>query len=197
MKHRVVDELHFVSIFVGLVWGVFILDVVIPGSFSSFELVPRSVSHLYGILSMPFLHADWGHIVGNTLPLVVLLCLLAGSRANTYRIVPGIIVLGGVLLWLFGRPRTSHAGASGLVYGLMAFLIVSGVREGRLKEMAIAIFVGVTFGATLLSGVLPMTVDEGVSWDGHLTGAIAGALIGRFGFKASREQQVTSVTTSS
>ena len=177
MKHRVVDELHFVLVFVGIVWAVFLLDLVVPGSALSFGLVPRTLSHTPGIVLMPFLHDGWDHILGNTVPLIVLLCLLAGSRANTYGIVPAIILLGGALLWLLGRPGTRHVGASGLVYGLIAFLIVAGFRERRLGALAIAVFVGVSYGATLLSGILPITVEEGVSWDGHLMGAIAGGIV--------------------
>ncbi|MEQ9411224.1 MAG: rhomboid family intramembrane serine protease [Fuerstiella sp.] len=188
MKHRVIDELHFVLFFVGLVWAVFLLDIVLPGDFNNYGLVPRSTSGLSGILTMPFLHGGWNHIAGNTVPLAILLCLLAGSRANTYSIVPQIIGLGGLLLWLFGRSRTIHVGASGLIYGLMAFLIVAGLREGRLAALAVAIFVGVTYGATLLTGVLPMTVEHGVSWDGHLTGAVAGALVARFAVPTTQSE---------
>ncbi|MCP4786882.1 MAG: rhomboid family intramembrane serine protease [Fuerstiella sp.] len=178
MKHRIAEELHGVGIFVSIVWAVFILDAFLPGDFNAFGLSPRSMTGLAGILTMPFLHGGWDHLIGNTFPLVVLLCLLAGSRANTYAIVPQIVVLGGTLLWVFGTGNSVHVGASGLIYGLIAFLIVAGFREGRLGALAIAVFVGFTYGATLIGGVLP-TVGPGVSWDGHLTGAIAGGIVAR------------------
>lgn len=179
MKHRVVEELHFVLIFVGIVWGVFLLDLVLPGSFNHFGLEPRRADGLIGVITMPFLHGSWNHLIGNTVPLIVLLCLLAGSKADTYAIVPQIIFLGGLLLWVLGRSQTEHIGASGLVYGLIAFLIVAGLREGRIGALAIAFVVGVTYGATLMRGILPMGVGDNVSWDGHLMGAIAGGLIAR------------------
>lgn len=179
MKHRVVEELHFVAIFVGIVWGVFILDLILPGSFNEFGLEPRRAGGLIGVVTMPFLHGNWEHLLGNTVPLIVLLCLLAGSRANTYTTVPQIIFLGGLLLWLLGRSQTEHVGASGLVYGLIAFLIVAGLREQRFAALAIAFFVGITYGATLMQGILPIGVEKHVSWDGHLMGAIAGGLVAR------------------
>ena len=179
MKHRVKEELHFVLTFVGVVWGIFLLDVLLSGGLNKFGLSPRELSGLIGIATMPFLHGNWEHLIGNTVPLVVLLCLLAGSRANTYSVVPQIMIAGGALLWIFGRSHTIHIGASGLVYGLIAFLIVSGFTEGRLSALIIAVFVGLTYGATLLGGVLPMQVKHGVSWDGHLCGAIGGAIIAK------------------
>jgi membrane associated rhomboid family serine protease len=111
--------------------------------------------------------------MSNTLPLVVLLVLLAGSRADSRKIVAIIIVLGGVLLWLFGRGDYNHIGASLLVFGLASFLIVSGILEKRTLPMIISIVVAVTYGTSLLSGILPW--QQGVSWDGHLMGGIAGA----------------------
>jgi membrane associated rhomboid family serine protease len=72
---------------------------------------------------MPFLHANLQHIDSNTLPIFILLILLAGSKANSWEVVLEVVLLGGVFLWPFGRPAT-HVGASSLIFGLMAFLIV-------------------------------------------------------------------------
>ncbi|MCR9198200.1 MAG: rhomboid family intramembrane serine protease [Planctomycetaceae bacterium] len=179
MKHRVVEELDGVATLLGLIWIVFGVDWLLPADLTQYGLVPRTTSGLAGILTMPFLHADFGHLFGNTVPLIILLGLLAGSRANSYAVVPQLIVGGGLLLWCFGR-TSRHVGASGLVYALIAFLIISGVRERRPAALIISIFVGLTYGATLLTGVLP-TVGEGISWDGHLAGAVAGAVIAWFG----------------
>jgi membrane associated rhomboid family serine protease len=84
-------------------------------------------------------------------------------------------VLGGVLLWLFGRGHALHIGASGLVFGLAVFLIVSGLREQRIIPLFISVLVAFVYGGTLLGGILPW--QSGVSWDGHLLGGIAGALV--------------------
>ena len=109
------------------------------------------------------------------MPLLVLLILLAGSKARSWEIVIAVIVVGGGLLWLCGRNAT-HIGASGLVFGLVAFLIVSGFLEGRIVPLLVALVVGFLYGGTLLSGVVPK-MNSMVSWDGHLCGAIAGGLI--------------------
>ena len=161
--------------FVGVIWGVFLLDCALPYDLASFGLTPRTVRGLAGIPLTPFLHASWQHIISNTLPLVVLLVLLAGSRARSWLVVAEIVLLGGGLLWLAGRPAT-HVGASGLIFGLIAFLIVSGLLERRLVPLLIALGVGFAYGGTLLSGIVPRFGSH-ISWDGHLCGAIAGVLI--------------------
>jgi membrane associated rhomboid family serine protease len=171
-KHSVRDELTGVLAFIGLVWCVFVVGHVLPFRIESYGITPRSLRGLVGIPAAPFLHANLAHLISNTVPLTVLLLLLAGSRAQSWAIVASIVVLSGALLWLFGRPAT-HVGASGLIYGLIAYLLVSGIREVRIVPMIIAILVGFLYGGTLASGVLP-TSGSHISWEGHLFGAIAG-----------------------
>lgn len=177
MKHRVTEELNSIAMFVAAIWAIFIIDWILPANLTHFGLAPRTLTGTLGVLTMPFLHLGWGHVIGNTIPLIVLLCLLAGSQASSGRIVVQIILLGGILLWIFGRGNSNHVGASGLIYGLIAFLIIAGFREGRLIALAVALLVAFLYGTTLLQGVLPFTVGENVSWDGHLMGAIAGAIV--------------------
>ena len=174
--HSIRQELKGIAIFVGVVWGAFILNwIVFFVDFNSFGLVPRTFWGIVGIVSMPFLHTDWGHLLGNTVPLFILLALLAGSKARSWEIVAEIVVAGGVLLWTFGRNAT-HVGASGLIFGLVAFLIISGLFERRIIPLIVSFAVGILYGGTLIWGVLPGTNSQ-VSWDGHLCGAIAGGLI--------------------
>ncbi len=130
---------------------------------------------MIGIVTMPFLHGGFGHLLSNTIPLSILLVVLGLSRAHSWVIVAGIALLSGILLWLLGR-YADHIGASGLVYGLALYLIVAGLLEKRIVSMLIAIGVLFLFGTTLIWGVLPIG-NRGVSWDGHLMGAIAGGVI--------------------
>ncbi len=186
MKHTIQQEAHGVAVFIGTMWVVFLLDWIVPIQFSAWGIVPRTAWGLLGIPLTPFLHAGFGHLISNTIPLAILLMLLAGSRTQSWSTVAEIILLGGGLLWLCGR-STTHIGASSLVYGLIAFLIVSGFRERRLVPLAVAILVGFLYGGTLLAGVLP-NVGPNVSWDGHLCGAIAGGWLGYYGVEASRDE---------
>ena len=173
--HSIRQELFGSSLFVGTIWLSFFLSQVT--SIGDWGLVPRKLVGLVGIGTMTFLHGNFQHLIGNTIPLFVLLSLLAGSRARTWWVVTLISVFGGGLLWLFGRSG-SHQGASLLIFGLISYLIASGLYfERRILPMMVAFLVVFTYGFTLLSGILPQFGELGaVSWEGHMCGAIAGVL---------------------
>jgi len=170
--HTIKRDAKWIGLFVGIIWVVFFIDRVLP--LEQFGLVPRTTQGVFGIFAMPFLHGDLAHIIGNTIPLVTMLILLAGSRANSAQIVLLIALLAGAALWLFGR-EARHIGASGLVFGLIAFHVFAGVFERRFISIAISIVVAFFYAGTLLRGILP--TQTGVSWDGHLLGAAAGTLV--------------------
>jgi membrane associated rhomboid family serine protease len=113
--------------------------------------------------------------LSNTIPLFVLLALLAGSNARSWEIVAEVVLLGGLLLWLVGRPAT-HIGASGLIFGLITFLIVSGIREKRIVPLVVCLVVGFLYGGALIWGIIPRFGSHG-SWDGHLCSALAGGIV--------------------
>ena len=187
------NEAKGILAFVGLLWLAFIFDVILPVELNAFGLVPRTARGLVGVAVMPFLHANLGHLISNTVPLLVLLGLLAGSRRRSWAVVLEIIVLSGMLLWVLGRPAL-HIGASGLVFGLAAFLIVAGFIEKRPAALAISALVLVLYGTSLLSGMLPWAGSQ-ISWDGHLCGAIAGGLVA-FGTKRPNAQDENNQVTS-
>jgi membrane associated rhomboid family serine protease len=173
-SHTIREELFYILLFLGGIWAVFFLSCIFP-SLDNFGLVPRTAGGLVGIPCSIFLHANFPHVLGNTVPLFVLLALLAGSKARSWEIVLYIALLGGLLLWIFGR-NAIHIGASGLIFGLIAFLIVSGFLEKRFLPLLIALFVCFFYGGTLLVGIVPK-IGSNISWDGHLFGAIAGASV--------------------
>jgi membrane associated rhomboid family serine protease len=166
-------EFTTILIFVGVIWVVFIVSCLLPG-LAEYGLQPRSLVGLLGIATMPFLHGGLGHLVTNTIPLIVLLVFLTGSRAKSWVIVLEIIVLGGILLWICGR-QANHVGASALISGLITFLVLGGVFERRPIPIVVAIVTFLMYGGSLLWGFIPH--DKEVSWDGHLCGAIAGGLL--------------------
>jgi membrane associated rhomboid family serine protease len=183
MDSAIQRGLRGIAIFIALLWLVLLVDWLLPADLSHWGIVPRKLSGLVGIPLAPFLHGGIGHLLSNTVPLIILLILLSASRKEAWTTVAEIIVLSGVLLWLFGRngnaqEQTVHVGASGLIYGIIAFLIVAGFREKRVMSLAIALLVGFMYGGTLLWGVLP--TQKGVSWDGHLAGAIAGGILAMY-----------------
>jgi membrane associated rhomboid family serine protease len=173
--HSIREEIDGVLAFIGCMWLVFAIGHILPFDIGSYGITPRTLRGLIGILTAPFLHGNLEHIVSNTIPLFFLLVLLAGSRPQSWAVVAYIMILGGALLWLFGRNAT-HIGASGLIFGLIAYLIVSGIRERRVGPMIISIIVGFVYGGTLAAGVVPSSSPY-ISWEGHLFGAIAGVIV--------------------
>jgi len=169
-------QAYSVFVVVLAMWLIYIVDAIIPADLASWGLVPRTLSGLIGVVSSPFLHAGFGHLLSNTFPLVILLLLTIGSRHRAWPIIAAIVFGGGLLLWVVGR-TANHIGASGLVFGLIAYLITVGIREKKLHSLGIAILVGFLFGGSLLSGLLPV-FGSTVSWDGHLCGAAAGLAVG-------------------
>ena len=152
-SHTIREEFRYVLYFIGIVWAVYFLSLVFP-SLDHFGVVPRTLVGLIGIPATPFLHVNFFHLLGNTIPLFILLMLLAGSKARSWEIVVDIVLLGGLLLWLLGRSAT-HIGASGLIFGLISFLIFSGILERRFLPLIISLIVGFFYGGTLLRGILP------------------------------------------
>lgn len=143
-------------------------------SLTNWGLYPRTEHGLLGILTMPFLHGDWEHLLSNTVPLVI---LLAGMRyfypTLAWRVLAWVYVLSGFWLWLGGRP-SYHVGASALVYGLTVFLFFSGVFRRDTRLMAFSMLVVFLYGG-LVWGLLPFL--ERISWEGHLFGSLAGLLM--------------------
>jgi membrane associated rhomboid family serine protease len=179
-SHSIREELSGVFAFIGAIWAVYLLSFALP-AIDEFGVMPRRLTGLVGIPAMPFLHANLHHLVSNTIPLFVLLVLLAGSRAESWEVVVLIIGLSGLLLWIFGRAEMGgqpvvHVGASGLISGLTAFLILSGFLERRLGSLLVAVLVAFLYGGSLLLGVVPR-FGSNISWDGHLCGAVAGGFV--------------------
>ena len=185
---RLRHDITRVVIFVGVIWVVFGLDWFLP--LEDLTLIPRTLSRLVGIVAMPFLHLNFRHLLSNTVPLLVLLSLLASTRSNTWQVVTWISLLGGTLLWLFGNPIAilkwaftgkheiiGHAGASLLIFGLISFLVTMGFRDKRPLSVLIAVLVGCIYGFSFLIGILPFLSGEGVSWEGHLAGGVAGMIV--------------------
>lgn len=177
MNLQVKKNLLSVLAFVGFIWAVYLINLPLQfGNFdlNQFGLEPRTLNGLTGIFTMPFLHDGIHHLLGNTVPLVVLLLMLAFTRQNPKRVIICLTVMSGILLWVLGRHRI-HVGASSLIYALTAYLMAAGFYERKVVSAIAAILVGVFYGGTLFWGLLP-TAGGHVSWEGHLLGAVAGGL---------------------
>lgn len=168
---KIVQSAKTSIILLATIWVAFLANFVVPYDLNRFGLVPRTIDGLWGILTMPFLHADFGHICANSTALFVLMTIsLSFSRKLTYISVPVIILLGGILVWTFGS-TANHIGASGLVFGLVGYLLFMGFLRREWLALIVSIAVFVLYGGVLLS---LLVVEKNVSWAGHANGFIAG-----------------------
>ena len=158
--------------FVLLLWGIHLIEVLSDEELAAFMgILPRQAEGLLGIVTFPLIHGGWGHLSSNSLPLIILgTAILFFYRPIALRSIAFIYLLHGGLVFLAARPVT-HIGASGLVYGFAAFLLTSGILRRERSLMALSMLVIFIYGG-MIWGVLP--IREGVSWEGHLFGAIAG-----------------------
>jgi membrane associated rhomboid family serine protease len=161
---------------VAVMWLVEAIDVV-AGDLDSGGIHPRDPEGLPGIVLSPFLHAGFGHLIGNTLPFLILGAAIAlGGLARVAVVTVIVAAVGGVGTWLTAPEGTIHIGASGLVFGFATYLIARGAYSRRGLHLAGGLLVLAVYGTTLLVGLVP---TPGVSWQGHLFGAIGGVVAAR------------------
>jgi membrane associated rhomboid family serine protease len=142
-----------------------------------FGLRPRTEAGLWGVLTQPFLHQSYGHLVSNTFPLLAIgwTLLLSGVRVFLF-VTAVVIVLGDFLTWLVAPSNQNIVGASGLIFGWLGYLLARAYFTRKIKWIFTAVALLVFFG-TLLGSLLP-TVDTHVSWQSHVTGFVVGGFVG-------------------
>ncbi len=159
---------------VGAMWAVELVDsVVLDDRLQANGIQPRQRDAIDGIAYAPFLHLGWPHLIANTVPFLVLGGLVALWGWRRWVVVTVVVILiGGGATWLLGRPA-NHIGASGVVFGYFGFLVAAVFYERRLWPVVPAAIAIIAYGSAIVAGVAP---TEGVSWEGHVLGASAGAL---------------------
>ena len=160
-------------------WVVEIVDTIaLDDRMEGNGIRPRSIGGLDGIVWAPFLHGGLPHLISNTIPFLILSGLALARGTRRYLQASLIIIgLGGALVWLFAiGSNENHIGASGWIFGLFAFLVASAWFERRPMSILLGIVAIALYGTTILFGFLPR---PGLSWEGHLFGAVAGVVAAR------------------
>lgn len=167
--------IRLVVVMVAAMWLLEAVDVVTPRSLDGFGIVPRTASGLVGIAVAPFLHAGFGHLAMNTVGFVALgvLIALGGGAMRVVAVTATAAMVSGAAVWLLSPSRSVTVGASGVVFGYAAYLIVRGVVSRRVGQLALGAVVIAVFGGGLLAGLVP---TAGISWLGHMFGAVGGVL---------------------
>ena len=58
--------------FAALIWALKLLEFALGVNFYELGVYPRTESGLLGVITAPLIHGSWEHLIGNTLPLVLL-----------------------------------------------------------------------------------------------------------------------------
>lgn len=160
-----------------LMWVGEIADSLADHRLDRYGIEPRDGDGLIGVVAAPFLHAGFGHLVSNTVPFLLMGFAIAFKGAARVLAVTVIVgAVSGVGTWLVAPDDTLHVGASGVVFGYATYLLSRGFFDRDVLELAIGLVVGAIWGTALVGGLLP---QEGISWQGHLFGAIGGVVAAR------------------
>jgi membrane associated rhomboid family serine protease len=159
---------------VGLMWLIEAINTLDSNHLDSDGIWARNIGHLWGILTAPFIHVSWQHLIANTLPFVFMGLIIAFQGAKRLALVSAIVVVvGGIGTWLIAPGGSVTDGASGVVFGYATYLFARGFFDRSVVELLIGLVVGVVWGGALLSSIVP---HYGVSWQGHVCGAIGGVI---------------------
>lgn len=179
------DGLLIVAAMIAIMWISEVVDTVIDHRLDGYGIHPRSGDGLWEIASAPFLHLGFDHLIGNTIPFAVMGAVIAFNGAARVLAVTAITAaVSGAGVWLIAPSGSVTIGASGVVFGYAAYLIARGFFSRSLAQLAVGAVVVLIWGAALLSSLVP---TEGVSWQGHVFGAIGGILAARLLAPGRRE----------
>jgi len=176
-KKSVFYRFFYPTLFVTILWVIKVIELTLHISFAYYGLLPRTLSGLMGILTSPLIHSSIHHLFSNSIPLLILGGIIFYFyKAIAFQVFFWIYSITGLWVWIAGR-AVYHIGASGLIYGFVAFLFFSGLFRQDKRLLALSLLVTFIYGG-LIWGILPL--QQGISWESHLLGFIAGAIIAFF-----------------
>ena len=163
--------------FLCIMWIVKIVELHYNITLVNYGVLPKKIEGLKGILFSPFIHKDFTHLINNSLPILILgIMLFFTYKKTALSIFFWLFFISGFWLWIIGRP-SYHIGASGIIYSLASFLFFSGVFSKNRQLIAISLVIIFSYGY-LIWGIFP--TNSNISWEGHLTGLLAGLLVAFF-----------------
>ena len=165
------------AVFGLLLWVIQIVNAADNQGLNRFGLRPRHVDGLWGVLTQPFLHQSYNHLLSNTAPVILIgwVLLLSGVRVWLF-VTAVVVVVGDFATWLIAPGDQVIVGASGMIFGWMGYLLARAYFSRRIRWVLTALALLVFFG-TLLGSLLP-AADTHVSWQSHVCGFAAGVFVG-------------------
>ena len=190
-KRKLLGSLIIPLLIVVIMWVVKIVEVSIGVNLGRWGVTPHSLNGLVGIFTLPFLHANWEHLLSNSVPILVLgtaLYYCYPSLANRVMLIT--YLASGLITWCIGNPDSTHIGASALVYGLNLFLITSGFIRGNRLLIVVSLIMVFLYGSFIWGMIPSLAIPQNISWEGHLSGAIIGVMLAFFLRKEGPQKEV-------
>lgn len=176
-RHVRTQGLVAVAAMVAVMWLLEVVDLISGHRLDAYGIEPRSSEGLPEVVSAPFLHLGFDHLLSNTVPFAAMGAAIALGGAARVLIVTAIVgLVSGLGVWLVAPAGTVTLGASGLVFGYATFLLFRGLFNRSVLEIVVGVVVGAVWGTALLGGLLP---QEGISWQAHFFGAVGGLIAAR------------------
>ncbi len=176
-KAKLIESIFYPLIFLIIIWGIKIVEIVSGINLGVLGIYPRHIAGLPGIIFSPLIHGNLSHLFSNSGPVLVLgSAVFYFYRPVAFRVLILSWIITGIVVWLAGRDAF-HIGASGLIYAIASFLFFSGFIRKSIELIAISFIVVFLYGG-MLWGIFPLR--EGISWETHLIGAIAGFVLAVF-----------------
>lgn len=158
---------------------VFVLEKGMAWDFHQAGIFPRRIENAWGVLTAPFIHADFKHLINNLISFLVLgVTLYYFYRQIATKVLVISYIFSGLILWIIGRDSW-HIGASGIIYSLAFFLFFSGLIRRHIPLIAISLFVVFLYG-NMIWYIFPFEANQDISWEGHLAGAVIGLICAVF-----------------
>lgn len=173
LRRRLQTQGVILAVVVAALWFIELVDwLVLRGALDGLGVRPRTLAGIPAVLIAPLLHAGFGHLLANTIPLIVLGWLVMVRRTADFFVVGLMAALwSGLGIWLFGGAATIHLGISGVIFGYLGYLLARGYYERSMRAVGLAVVALLLYGG-MLWGVLPL--QQGASWQGHLFGFVGG-----------------------
>ncbi len=171
-RRRLRGSVRMTLAFVALIWSIKVMEFVFDLDLSEFGILPRSLHGSIGIITGPLIHGDIFHLLSNTFPVLVLgMGILYFYHGIAPAVLSMIYLMTGFWVWIAAR-EAYHIGASGLVYGMLTFLLMSGFMRKDRSTLALSFVILFLYGGSFFAGIIPE--ESHISWESHLMGAIAG-----------------------
>lgn len=172
--------IYMTLLLIAMLWFVKIAELLFEIPLTNYGIRPREISGLIGILTTGFLHANFVHLISNSIALLVVMPLLYYFyRPVALKIMLSGYIMTGIFTWIIAAGG-NHIGASGLVYMIFGFLVLSGFIRRHYRLMAVGflmLIVHSTFSGSLLMKFIPEMNKPNISWEGHLSGFVSGLIL--------------------